>query len=33
VPLSKDLRELVLETMQLVIDFKEEIPEVDLEQH
>lgn len=30
VPLSKDLRELVLETMQLVIDFKEEIPESDL---
>ncbi|WP_299406221.1 amino acid ABC transporter substrate-binding protein [Acaryochloris sp. IP29b_bin.148] len=30
VPLSKDLRGLVLETMQLVIDFKEEIPEDDL---
>ncbi len=26
VPLSKDLRELMLETMQLVVDFKEEIP-------
>lgn len=30
VPLSKDLRELALETMQLVIDFKEEIPDSEL---
>lgn len=30
VPLTQDLRSLVLETMQLVIDFKEEIPESDL---
>lgn len=30
VPLSQDLRALVLETMQLVIDFKEEVPESDL---
>lgn len=30
VPLSKDLRDLALETMQLVIDFKEEIPENEL---
>lgn len=29
-PLTQDLRSLVLETMQLVIDFKEEIPESDL---
>ena len=30
VPLTQDLRALVLETMQLVIDFKEEIPESEL---
>lgn len=30
VPLSQDLRALVLETMQLVIDFKEELPESEL---
>lgn len=30
VPLSQDLRELALETMQLVIDFKEEIPDSEL---
>lgn len=30
VPLTQDLRALVLEAMQLVVDFKEEIPESDL---
>ncbi|MEM9136880.1 MAG: amino acid ABC transporter substrate-binding protein [Cyanobacteria bacterium P01_F01_bin.42] len=30
VPLTQDVRALVLETMQLIIDFKEEIPESDL---
>lgn len=30
IPLSQDLRDLALETMQLVIDFKEEIPENEL---
>ena len=30
VPLTRDLRDLVIETMQLVIDFKEEIPESEL---
>nr|WP_299492176.1 amino acid ABC transporter substrate-binding protein [Acaryochloris sp. IP29b_bin.137] len=30
VPLTQDLRALVLEAMQLVVDFKEEIPEQDL---
>lgn len=30
VPLTRDLRELVLEAMQLVVDFKEEIPDSDL---
>lgn len=30
VPLTQDLRNLVLETMQLVIDFKEEIPDSEL---
>lgn len=29
-PLTQDLRDLVLEAMQLVVDFKEEIPESDL---
>jgi polar amino acid transport system substrate-binding protein len=30
VPLTKDLRDLMLENMQLVVDFKEEIPEQEL---
>lgn len=30
VPLTRDLRDLMLENMQLIVDFKEEIPEIEL---
>ena len=30
VPLTQDLRDLMLENMQLIVDFKEEIPDKEL---